>query len=109
MGYLRKAFETGEWWRLRPVQEILVNQPGDKDIQHFIAVSATESREFAVVYIPVSMEFSLNLREFPSNLKGMWFDPRTGLKMTPFEIQDKDEEKFTPPGEGDWILILKTQ
>ena len=64
MGYLRKAFEMTDWWKLRPAQKMLINQPGDKDIQNFIAVSVTDDKEYAFVYTPVSQPFTLDLDGF---------------------------------------------
>ena len=64
MRYLRKAFEMMDWWKLRPARKMLINQPGDKDIQHFIVVSSTDDREYAFVYTPVSQPFTLDLDGF---------------------------------------------
>jgi len=108
MSYLKKAFEIGDWWRLRPAPELIINQPGDRDIQKFIAVSSTDNRDFTLVYIPVSMPFKLKLKTFPKKLKGIWFDPRTGEYSTQFSVEGDGEKTFTPPKEGDWVMVLKS-
>jgi len=107
VGFLKKAFELVEWWRLRPAQEILIDQPGYNDIQKFIAVSAAENRDCAFVYVPVAIDFSLDLSDFPSYLTGLWFDPRIGSAPISFPVKGKIKQTFTPPEEGDWVMILK--
>jgi hypothetical protein len=107
VGYLRKAFEILDWWQLRPSQELLISQPGNKNIQHFIAVASNERRDCAFIYIPIAMNFTLDLSQFPSNLTGIWFDPRNGIISDKFNVKNNKRQTFKPPKNEDWVLILK--
>ena len=43
MTILRRYFESGDWWTLRPAQDLLAEQPGDEDARRFIAAARTLS------------------------------------------------------------------
>jgi hypothetical protein len=35
-----------------------------------------------------------------------WFSPRTGKSDTAGNFPTSGKKQFTPPGEGDWVLVL---
>jgi hypothetical protein len=95
-GHIRKLYDTLPFGRLRPAQELLAEQPGDKDPAQFVACSASPDRAVVLAYSPAG----------GVKLKGLearqidWFDPRTG------ETHPCDSTT-QPPGEGDWVLVAK--
>jgi hypothetical protein len=38
--------------------------------------------------------------------KAWWFDPRTGKSNSAGDFPTSGKNQFTPPGEGDWVLVL---
>ncbi|MGC4004575.1 MAG: DUF4038 domain-containing protein [Pirellulales bacterium] len=76
MKHLRDAFDSIAWWELRPAQDLLAEQPGDKSPGDFIAVAATPDRKTIVIYAPrgkASLKTGFDGRIFT-------IDPTTGKK-----------------------------
>jgi hypothetical protein len=40
------------------------------------------------------------------NAKAWWFNPRSGKSDALGEFPTTGKKQFTPPGEGDWVLVL---
>jgi hypothetical protein len=38
--------------------------------------------------------------------RAWWFNPRTGESNSAGEFPTSGKKKFTPPGDGDWVLVL---
>ncbi|MFW5868555.1 MAG: DUF4038 domain-containing protein [Armatimonadota bacterium] len=101
MTALRSIFADVEWWRLRPAQEMLGQQPGDADPRNWIAAAATESRDLVVVYAPDGGEIALVADRLPA--RATWRDPRDGSSIA----ADGDDGRFVAPDERDWALVLE--
>lgn len=99
MGYARKLFEKVGFANLRPANVILAEQPGDKDDGQFVACAATSDLKTIVIYSP-SGKIALKPGVIPAGSTKNWFDPRTG------ETHPADAEKLSPPGDGDWVLVI---
>jgi hypothetical protein len=50
--HLKVAFERYPWHELRPAQELLVTQPGEKDAAAWVSVAATPDRSLVALYAP---------------------------------------------------------
>jgi len=106
IGYLAQFIKKLKWWRLKPAPELLVEQPGDKQFNHFISVVKTENNDLILAYVPVKSTFSLyNTQRL--EYTGQWFDPVSN-KYSKAEINCKDGLlEITSPNDADLILILK--
>ena len=40
------------------------------------------------------------------DVKAWWFDPRNGTATTAGTFPAEESRQFTPPGQGDWVLVL---
>lgn len=109
MKYLHDFFTSIDYWKLRPHQSMLAQQPGETDIHHFITAAATPSRDLAVLYTPVSQPIQLFEKELPSNVSASWFDPRMGKRTHVTATMQGGSVRFEPPSDGDWVLLLKSQ
>ena len=107
MTIARNYFESGDWWRLRPAQDLLVEQPGADDSRHFVAAGRTEDGDWTVVYFPVGQEIRLQ----PGAVDGTsarWFDPRNGHWSPAQATAGPDgQSSFVAPDERDWVLDLR--
>lgn len=96
MKHLAALMSGIEWWKLRPAPQLLAKQPGADAPSKFIAVAQHE--KLILAYTPVAQTIELKAAG-----NGRWFDPRTGGSTE----AKSDAGKFTPPGEGDWVLIVQ--
>ncbi|MCD6360162.1 MAG: DUF4038 domain-containing protein [Armatimonadetes bacterium] len=101
MSALRKLMDEIEWWRLRPAQELLAEQPGAEDRTLFIAVAATPERDLVMAYTPGGLPVRLVAGELPARAR--WFDPRDGA----WRDAVGDDGLFVCPDERDWVLVLE--
>jgi Protein of unknown function (DUF4038)/Domain of unknown function (DUF5060)/Putative collagen-binding domain of a collagenase len=108
MTILRRYFESGEWWKLRPAQDLLADQPGTYDARQFVAAARTESRDWTVVYLPEGGS-SIRLNSgAASGASARWFDPRNGHWSVVEPIPEADgRQSFVAPEAGDWVLDLR--
>jgi len=112
---LRALFDSLLWWRLRPAQELLVAQPGDRDAGAFIAVAASEERDAIVAYLPKGGEIHLSRQVSLGEAQARWFDPRTGESHaagvvpegTPLPNAPRGMWHFQAPDERDWLLVIR--
>ena len=97
-----KAFlDSVQWWRLRPGQELLKEQPGTDDPAKFIAIAKAEDNSFAVAYLPTGGAISLHSGGWqPSTC--CWYNPRTGEWLDEMEFA---QCLVAPDGE-DWVLWM---
>jgi Protein of unknown function (DUF4038)/Domain of unknown function (DUF5060)/Putative collagen-binding domain of a collagenase len=108
MTILRRYFESGEWWTLRPAQDLLAEQPGTHDARRFVAAARTASRDWIVVYLT---EGGSSIRLSSGGASGMsarWFNPRNGHWSgvePPAEAEGR--QFFVAPDAGDWVLDLR--
>lgn len=107
VGYLSSFFKKLEWWTLKPAPELLLNQPGDKNIQHFISVARSDDRKTVVIYVPSPQEFSLH-NPGQHRYEAEWFDAETNKTAKAFpKVTNGIIRVPMPPGKKDHLLILK--
>jgi hypothetical protein len=107
MTVAKNYFASGEWWRLRPAQDLLAEQPGTDDAGRFIAAARTESNDWTVVYLPKGGEVRLK-SGVANGASARWFDPRNGHWSVAGCEEDGDgRETFVAPDGGDWVLDLR--
>ena len=105
MAVLRSFFEKLPWWRLRPAQELLAEQPGERDPRHFVAAASTEEGSLAVLYLPEGGEVSLNLGSLKLPATARWFDPGTGEWLEAGTLSE-ERQTLRAPGDGDRVLCI---
>ena len=99
MSALHRLVDEIPWWRLRPAQELLKEQPGAEDRTLFIAVGATPERDLVLAYSPGGRPVHL-AEGLPARAR--WFDPRTGG----WRQAVAEGGTFACPDDRDWVLVL---
>ena len=107
----RKFFETNDWYKLKPAQNLIIdgtmNGPGK------IRAAIANDGSFLVAYSPRGEAFTLNLDSLHYNhISETWFDPRYGTYFNIHNANTLSIKTYTPPTTGDcddWVLIVKTQ
>lgn len=77
-------------------------------LYHAVTALADDG-SFALSYLPSPRPLTVDLgRLAGERVQAAWFNPRTGETTTIDETPGKTRRTFTPPGEGDWVLVLDT-
>ena len=102
--FMVAAFNSLDWWELRPAQELLVAQPSAAAAELvFAARNAAGSQ--AAIYAPQAFTLRLNLAPLQPGLRAAWVNPRDGERHDVGPLTGATAE-LTPPGEGDWLLLI---
>lgn len=107
MRYLADFFNSTQWWRLRPAQQALAEQPGANDPKSFISCARSDAKDLFVSYIPAGGRAVFKSSELPSNVPAQWFNPRDGSRFNAQGTPGNGIIEFRAPGEGDWVLVFK--
>ncbi|MGK7393649.1 MAG: apiosidase-like domain-containing protein [Candidatus Cyclobacteriaceae bacterium M3_2C_046] len=106
IGYLSEFINQYEWWKLTPSQEILVEQPGDQQFNHFISVVKNDDSSLIMAYLPVLQEIKIYNPDH-LNYEGQWFDPVNNVYLEATLVNSQGIVSTTPPSASDHVLILK--
>jgi hypothetical protein len=101
MKHLKSLFASLQWWKLRPAEELLVEQPGISDPSRFVAVAKAD--EWLLAYLPVGGEVRLRIEGLGQRLAARWFNPRTGVWLARTAAQGATH-RFNAPDSNDWVL-----
>ena len=105
MAHVASLFTSIDFWRLRPAQQVLAEQPGTEAASRYIMAAASDKRDLLVVYTPEVPAIVLNADEAPRG-RAMWHNPRTGERTKASGARSGNVVRFDAPGEGDWVLVL---
>ena len=103
MTIARHYFESGDWWRLRPAQDLLADQPGASDVRAYVTAGRTAAGDWTVVYLPIGQTVRLE----PGATDGAsarWFNPRNGHWLA---AEPAGDGAFKAPDASDWVLDLR--
>jgi hypothetical protein len=107
MTIARHYFESGDWWNLRPAQDLLTEQPGIDDVRQFVAAGRTTSGDWAVVYLPIGQAIQL-AADASTGISARWFDPRNGhWHDAEPSAATGGQVLFVAPDADDWVLDLR--
>jgi len=107
MGRLKRIFSKIPWWILHPDHEILLEQPGFKNVEMFVVACRSRYGKTAVVYTPEMQPLNLNLSSIKKPFEAIWVNPRREEELKIGVFTDNNL-KLTPPEPGDWLLIIKS-
>jgi hypothetical protein len=109
MGTIAQLFTSIEFWELRPAPEMIARQPGVESPARHIAAARTLSDDTALVYVPEDRRVDLSIAALPPAPTAIWLNPRTGESTAAANgVDTAGVREFSTPGEGDWLLFLKT-
>lgn len=107
MSRLKRIFSKIPWWTLRPDPEMIIDEPGLKNVELFVAACRSEDGRIAVIYTPEIQNLNLNLSKLKKPFEALWVNPRREEEFKAGIFTD-DILSLTPPEPGDWLLILRT-
>jgi hypothetical protein len=103
--HLRAAFESLDWWTLRPDQSLVREQPGNADVLRTVKAARSDGGSTAVIYAPAGGRVSLDLSRLAPDLTALWVDPRTGTQHPAGTAPGGGQ--FDAPDTQDWLLVLR--
>ena len=105
MAHVAALFTSIDFWRLRPAQDLLANQPGADTAARHIMVAASPERDIVVAYTPEVATIALKADGFPLG-RADWHNPRTGERTNASGIRAGEVVQFAAPTDGDWVLVV---
>lgn len=103
--HLVGLFNSLAWWNFQPRQDILIHQPGNQDMNRWIAAAYSKQDNQWLIYTPVAQTIALDDLRVLSH-DATWFNPRTGARTAAQSDVAGAMRRFTPPDEGDWLLLI---
>ncbi len=108
MTILRDSLASVPWWRLEPHHERVMDQP--REAVRRAALALTPDADVIVAYLPDDGARALDLSGLPTHSwEALWLNPRDGETHPVGRVAAEPNATFTPPGEGDWVLLLRSE
>jgi hypothetical protein len=109
MMYWGKLFRSRAWYDLIPDQkhEVVTAGLGEFRGLDYLAAGRTSDGSTVIAYMPTKRTITVDLSKVSgSQAVGWWFDPRNGQATAAGTFPTTGAQELTPPGEGDWVLVL---
>jgi len=107
-----RLFNSRRWFDLIPDQkhEVVTRGLGEFLGLDYLAAARTTDGSTVIAYMPTARTITVDLSKVSgSRAKAWWFDPRTGKAELRGEFPTAELKDFTPPGEGDWVLVFEDE
>jgi hypothetical protein len=109
MARLNDLFKSRPWQHLVPDEnhEVVIDGLGEFRGLDYLAAARTADGGTMMAYLPTSRTFTVDMTKVAGGrAKAWWFNPRTGEANLAGEFPASGKRQFTPPAEGDWVLVL---
>ena len=106
--HMKALFDSLEWWRLCPAQDLLAEQPGASDSSRFVAAAKAEDDTWAMLYAPVGGKIAVRTESLAKPLVARWFNPREGTWIGELAVTDGTQTFQTPDSE-DWVFVIESK
>jgi hypothetical protein len=106
---LKALFTSRPWYELVPDQkhEVVVDGLGEFRGLDYLAAARTPDGGTVIAYMPTSRTFTVDLSKVSGTAaQAWWYNPRTGKADAAEKFPTGAKQKFTPPAEGDWVLVV---
>jgi hypothetical protein len=109
MARLGAFFSSRPWDELVPDQkhEVVLDGLGEFNGLDYLAAARTPDGGTVVAYLPTSRTFTVDMSKVAGKTaRAWWYNPRTGKADAAGEFATSGKREFTPPAEGDWVLVI---
>ena len=109
MARVRMLFHSRPWYDLVPDQghTVVVDGLGEFNGLDYLAAARTRDGGTVMAYLPSSRTFTVDMAKVAGkSAKAWWYNPRNGKAEPGGEFPTAGKRRFTPPEEGDWVLVL---
>ena len=97
------------WFDLVPddKHEVVVDGLGEFRGLDYLSAARTPNGVTVIAYMPTPRTVTVDMTKIAgSAAAGWWFDPRSGKANSLGTFETRGKRQFTPPGDGDWVLVL---
>ena len=109
MQRLYALFSSRPWNELVPdlKHEVVVDGLGEFNGMDYLAAARTADGGTVMAYLPTSRSVTVEMGKVSgSEAMAWWFNPRTGESSKAGKFPTTGRKQFSPPAEGDWVLVL---
>jgi hypothetical protein len=109
MKHLKSLFDSRAWFDLLPGKshKRVTTGLGEFNGLDYLAAAITSDGSTLVAYMPSKRSITVDLSRISgAQAQAWWFDPRTGKVSAAGRHSTHGTQEFTPPGSGDWVLVL---
>ncbi len=109
MQFWGELFQSRDWYDLIPDQkhEVVTSGLGEFRGLDYLAAARTSNGSTVIAYMPTSRTIGVDMSKIVGGqVKAWWFDPRNGKAAAAGTFPASGTHDFTPPREGDWVLVL---
>ncbi len=104
-----RLFRSRPWYDLVPDKDhqVVTGGLGEFWGLDYLTAAATPDGGMVIAYLPTARAVTVNLSKLANGrANAWWFDPRTGKATAAGTFATEGSKDFTPPAEGDWVLVL---
>ena len=104
-----RLFRSRPWYDLVPDSDHKVVTAGVGEYwgNDYLAAGASADGATVIAYLPSARTVTVDLGKLAKGrANAWWFDPRSGRAEAAGSFAAEGSRQFTPPGEGDWVLVL---
>jgi hypothetical protein len=105
----QRLFRSREWYDLIPDfdHEVVTAGFGSWGKKDYVTAAVTGDGVSIIAYLPSSRTVSVNLEKLScEKVLIWWYDPSAGRAIYSGIYRAGGSKEFTPPSEGDWVLII---
>jgi len=102
-------FHSRPWYDLVPDQahKVVVDGLGEFNGLDYLAAARTADGGAVMAYMPSARTITVDMSQVAGkSAKAWWFNPRAGEARSAGEFPTTGRQRFTPPGDGDWVLVV---
>jgi hypothetical protein len=104
-----KLFRSRRWFDLVPDQkhEVVIAGVGEFLGNDYLAAGRTLDGNTVIAYMPTKRTIKVDMSKVSgAQAVAWWFDPSRGRVTEAGAFRTTGIREFTPPAEGDWVLVL---
>ena len=109
MSRLKALFTSRPWYNLVPDEkhEVVVGGLGEFNGLDYLTAAQTQDGGTVIAYLPTPRIVTVEMSKISGKqATGWWYNPRSGKADALGQFPTTGKREFTPPGEGDWVLVL---
>jgi len=109
MERLHRLFSSRPWAQLVPDEkhEVVVDGLGEFNGMDYLTAARASDGSMLMAYMPTSRTITVQMNTLSGKeAAGWWFNPRTGQVNDAGKFPTVGKREFTPPADGDWVLVL---
>ena len=104
-----RLFRSRPWYHLVPDKDhkVVTGGVGEYWGLDYLTAAITPDGTTMMAYLPDARAITVDMSKLAKGrANAWWFDPRTGKAAAAGTFATEGSRQFTPPAQGDWVLVL---